>query len=405
MAAVLAVVFAQAACSGDSGPASMAADSAGVTIVTNDPDQPVWDRDTAWRLAPAPKIQVGNVPGDPGHQLYGVEHSRRLRDGGILVANTGLGDVRVYDVNGTPMNTYPLPASLSEGPVQPMIVSTLPGDSILVALADGGLAIIRPDGFIGRRVPPVPAQDGGVMKLTPVGIFGDGALLMRGDLPYDTVQPGIRRHPIRLYRYDKSGGRPTPLGDFGAKAEMVGEGVLVWAPEGQFATADSTVWYGDSERFEVREVAPSGRTLRIFRLDLAPAEVTAADTAIFRRGALTQLQGNSTEDSARAVVEEYRYPATFPTFDRVVADALGNVWVRHFGWFDLGADKTWSIFASDGRYLGDLSTPAILEIHQIGPDWLLGRMATARGREAVYVWDIIKPGEAPGAQTSARPGS
>ena len=403
-AALMAAIGAQTACSaGDAEPAWVATDSAGVTIIVSDPAQPVWRREDMWRLAPSPAIQVGNVLGDPGHQLYGVKHARRLPGGAILIANTGLGDVRLFDAGGAPVNTWMLPANLSVGLVQPMIVSPLAGDSILVALADGGLAVLRPDGFVARRVAPIPAQEGGVMKLRPVGLFGNGTLLMRGDLPYDTAQPGIRRHPIRLYRYDEHGGRPVPIGDFDAKAEMVGPGVLVFAPEGQVAPSDSTLWYGEAERFEVREVSQSGKTLRIFRLDLEPTEVSPADTMTFRYGALNQLQANSNADSARTVVDQYRYPATFPAFDRVVADELGNVWVRHFGWFDLGADKRWTIFAPDGRYLGDMLTPARLEIHQIGPDWLLGHMASAPGREAVYLWNLIKPGQATSPGSGAGP--
>src|SRR5688572_22535446 len=113
LAAVLAALCAQGACAGEGGPASVVTDSAGITVVVNDPAQPVWGRDDGWRLAATPAVQVGNVPGDPGHQLYGVKHSRRMRDGGILVANTGLGDVRIFDGSGTPLRTYPLPANLS----------------------------------------------------------------------------------------------------------------------------------------------------------------------------------------------------------------------------------------------------------------------------------------------------
>ena len=395
-AAAFTCLVALNACSPrERGPAMSVTDSAGVPIIVNDPDRPVWRREDAWRLAPQPAVQVGNISGDPGHTLYGVEHSARLPDGGILVANTGLGELRIYDAQGTYVRTVTLPESLSsDGPVQPMYVVPLPGDSVLVALADGSLAVMSPIGLLARRVPPPPARDG-VMEQVPAGVFGDGTLLMRGALPFDTLQPGLRRHPWRFFRSTGERNGEVTMGDFGLKPEIVGEGVLVFSPDAQWATADSTLWYGDAERFEIREVAPGGRTLRIIRLNQEPPPVTATDTMTFRHGAITQLEGVSTPDSALAVVNEYRYPTTFPTYDRLVVDELGNVWVRQYGWFDLGGDKTWTVFASDGQYLGELSTPSLLEIHHIGADYVLGHMAASRGKEAVYIWPLVKPQPAP----------
>ena len=78
----------------------------------------------------------------------------------------------------------------------------------------------------------------------------------------------------------------------------------------------------------------------------------------------------------------------------MIVDDLGNVWVRNYQWFDLGSGKSWTVFDPDGRYLGNISTPSILEIHQIGPDFVLGRMSDGRGHEAVYIYDLLKPGAA-----------
>jgi hypothetical protein len=300
-----------------------------------------------------------------------------------VVANTGFGDVRLYDAQGGHVATLTLPP----GAAQPMYVVPLPGDSVLTALADGTISVLPFGGGPGRTARPPSAE--GAAPPRPVGVFRNGAVLIRADLPFDTVQPGLRRHPARFLAY--TGTEPATLGDFGMKPEIVGEGVLVFAPEAQVAAADSTLWYGDAERFEVREVAPGGRTLRIVRLDLTPGPVTGADTLAFRHGAVEQLERTVGEDSALAVVDSYRYPATFPAYDQIVVDTPGNVWVRWYQWFDLGADTKWSILDPDGRYLGDVSTPPLLEVHQIGEDFVLGRMATSRGVEAVYIYELIKP--------------
>jgi hypothetical protein len=80
-------------------------DSAGVTIVDSDGNQPAWTAETAWRLAFPPRIQVGNQPYDPSQRIFGAEHTRRMPDGGIVVANRGLGDVRIFDAGGYHLQT------------------------------------------------------------------------------------------------------------------------------------------------------------------------------------------------------------------------------------------------------------------------------------------------------------
>jgi hypothetical protein len=364
-------------------------DSAGVAVVVSDPERPAWPRGQAWRLADEPAIQVGNIPGDPGHQLYGVEHSARLPGGGIVVANGGLGDVRVYDPQGGHVATLALPVEAAGSPTRPTHVAALAGDSLLVVLADGTISVYAPDGVLARTARAAPPE--GTRALHPVGVFGNGWVLMSGALPFDTVSPGFRRHPERFAAFDHAGTRVGEWVDFAMKVELVGEGVLVFAPDAHIAPADSTVWYGDAERFEVREVALGGRTLRLARLDRPPDRVTGPDTLAFRHGATQQLESSVGADSARAVVSSYRYGETFPAYDRIVVDALGNVWVRWYGWFELGAEKKWSVFSGDGRYQGDVFTPPLLEIHEIGADFVLGRMATSRGVEAVYVYELIKP--------------
>ena len=82
---------------------------------------------------------------------------------------------------------------------------------------------------------------------------------------------------------------------------------------------------------------------------------------------------------------------TFPVLDRIIVDDVGNLWARNYQWFDIGSGKSWTVLDPQGRYLGEVTTPSILEIHQIGEDFVLGRMADRRGREAVYIFALEKP--------------
>ena len=100
---LIATVMLLAACSrGATGGAEATAiqDSSGIRIATSEATRPAWSRPERWMLAGNPRLQVGNVLGDPTQQLYQVQHARRLHNGGIVVASSGLAEVRIFDAAG-----------------------------------------------------------------------------------------------------------------------------------------------------------------------------------------------------------------------------------------------------------------------------------------------------------------
>ena len=84
---------------------------------------------------------------------------------------------------------------------------------------------------------------------------------------------------------------------------------------------------------------------------------------------------------------------TFPAFDLIMADALGNLWVQEYHL--PGEDRTnplWTVFDPEGRVLGFVETPAGLRIFEIGADYILGRATDDLGVEYVQVWSLSRSG-------------
>jgi hypothetical protein len=366
-------------------------DSAGVTIVDNDDAQPAWSIEARWRLAGRPRIQVGNQPSNPDQTLYRAEHTRRLPDGGIAVANRGLGDVKIFDAGGYHLTTIGFVRDPTVDAPRPQRVYPIPGDSLLVYLTGGGLSIwdpmyrLRREGQVMR---PDAAFEG---ELEPAGLFDDGTMLLVGRIPPDPALTGYQRSIMRPMRFGADGRMLESFGDFPDETEIMGEGVYVFGPTGHVAAADSTIWYTSSEAFELREIARDGRTLRIVRLDRPPPSVTSADLSAFRVAAVRQMADEVGEEAAEAIVDGYEYAEAYPTFNQVVVDELGNIWALAYRWFDMGSDYEWTVFGSDGRYLGQVAMPYPLTVHQIGADYVLGHMSNGRGGEAVYIYGLEKP--------------
>lgn len=103
--------------------------------------------------------------------------------------------------------------------------------------------------------------------------------------------------------------------------------------------------------------------------------------------------GTDLEERMDTTLRQSVFADTFPAYDRILVDDVGNLWVRNYQWFDMGSGYAWSVFDPVGRFLGEVRIPSLLEIYQIGPDFVLGRMATITGREAVYEYGLLKPGE------------
>jgi hypothetical protein len=389
--ATLALLILTACAAEEPGAGTTTTDSAGVAIASNDSRRPMWAPADRWRLAINPSIQVGNIPGNPEHQLYQVAHSRRLADGGIVVANSGFADVRIFDRMGYHVRTL----SLAADSAPPERVYVPASDEVLAYERDGTLALFRGDE--PRPTRSKLEQPGDALEdIEPIGEFGDGTLLFHARHPWDETATGVGRRRGRLLHYAPDGTLLGAVGDFDDNAVLFADhGAYIFAPSSAAAAGDSTIWYGDGEHYELRELRRDGSLLRIVRLDRVGAPVLQADKTAYMSAVTRQVQGTPREATMPATLDSSVYADTFPVFDRIVVDDLGNVWVRNYQWFDLGSGKGWSVFDPQGRFLGEVTTPSILEVHQIGADFVLGRMADLSGREAVYIFRLEKPGTAP----------
>jgi hypothetical protein len=376
-----------------SGEAMVVTDSAGVTIVTNDPQQPVWRGTSAWYLSGRPEVQIGNQPYDPDQRIYGGEHTRRRSDGSVVVANRGMGDVRVFEAGGEHLGTMRIQYDPTQSDGRPRRVYPLAGDTLFVFESGGTVSLWGPDFAFLRRFPLQRPDAPFLGELEGGGSFSDGSILFIGRLPADTTLTGVQRSTMRLMRFGSDGQLLGSFGDFADATEIIGEGVYAFGPEGIATAADSTVWYSSTDTYEIREIGRDGRLLRVFRIDQAPPPVTGADLSAFRVAAVRQMvrADGITDEQAEAIIDTYVFAEAFPTFSRLVVDELGNIWAQTYRWFDLGGDRQWRVFGPDGRYLGDVATPYALTLHEIGADYVLGHMSDGRGGEAVYLYGLHKP--------------
>jgi len=375
----------------------MVRDSAGITIVENDHTRPRWT--TPWVLSEEPVLRIGSVEEDTTQLLYRVTDTRRLRDGRVLVVNAGSAEVRIYSAEGQLLQTL---GRRGEGPGEfrsPWNAYPLQGDSILIIDLYREVAIFDSDGIFAREFDlNLPEGLLGGESAEPVDQFGDGSLLFRGHSVYDPSRQGVGRNVVPMLRIPLDGTLAGSLGDFLDQTNHYGQphrdyAFGAWAKE---AAADSTMWYGPGDRFELGEVALDGTVLKLVRLNRPARPITEADRDRYREDYSKQMDvwnPGRGEEYWRRMADDALFPDSFPVHHQLETDPLGNVWVQDYRSMlsVTPVDRVWSVFDAKGAYLGEVVVPGGLTVHDIGETHLMGKWTDDLGIEYVHVYEIEKP--------------
>jgi hypothetical protein len=150
--------------------------------------------------------------------------------------------------------------------------------------------------------------------------------------------------------------------------EMPDQPYSCWSPF-PFTVSPSAATSGDGffiaprEGSSILEYDTSGEVNRILRIDEPSRVVTQADIDAY------------VDDPGQFGTPAFRRSLGFPdemaAFQLLLVDEAGWLWAKLFG--PRSTDpSSWVIFDLDGRAHGTVELPADLEVHQIGPDFVLG---------------------------------
>lgn len=366
------------------GDGTVVRDSADLVIVENDPVLPGWG-DEGWTLDPDPVVRIGAVDAEGPEQLFGVMHSRFLPGGEIAVANTRTAEVRIFGPDGTHLRSL---GGEGDGPGEfrsPWQVHPLGGDSLLVVDLYRSISVLDPEGRYVRRF--VPGDVVGESQGPPRGQFGDGTLLFMRYQRSDPSEIGIVRTQVELVRIGLDGEEVTSYGLFDEQTVGRGGGRYIFGPRAEMAPGESDLYYAPGDRLEVRRIAPDGRITRLIRLELDPRPVTPADRDAWLDMIIESNPGTP-EERFREMLGELESPPYFPRHGEILVDDREHLWVDDYAVPGERAPSRWSVFDPEGRYLGQVTTPAGFIVHEIAGDRVLGRWQDEFGVEHIHVYRI-----------------
>lgn len=367
-------------------------DSAGIEIVEN--IAPAWTEGEGWRLSDEPVLTIGVLEGREEYRLFNVLAALQLGGGEIVVANGGTNELRFYDSTGTFLRAVGREGG-GPGEFRRMMgIWSMGPDSLAVFdYGNARVTVLGARGEFGRtfRFDQVPNR---ALPL-PVGPFADGSFLGRSHMlgTERDMPEGIHRGSVLFVRWSPVGElidtlvrRPDAERYHGTVA---GQPMMASPPfsRGFRVVASADGWfYGATDEFEIELYSPDGRLRRLIRRKFANRPVTAELAEERRSWALERY------NRMPAVFRDWRanlpVPKTMPAHDDFISDDEGNLWVAEYRLAD--EQPSWAVFDADGRFLGNVDTPAQGRVTHVGSDFVLGIWEDEMGVEQVRMYRLVK---------------
>ena len=361
-------------------------DSAGIRIVRS--AAAASDAPLPWSVSERPSLEIGG--GEGAQALFQVAGAARLAGGGVVVANAGSHELRMYDADGKHLRSI---GREGGGPGEFRNLAwagVLPGDTI--AAWDAGLArlsFFTPDGRFVRAV--TPSRPLGLFPQA-IGLLPDRSLVTTaGMTPKAMGASGVWRDSTALLVIAPDGSRADTLGRFPRSEQYVKVGgsvgffahTLPFAREIRVALAGGRVLLSTAEAYEIAEHAPGGEVRRIVRIDRAPVEVTPEDVEEYRENLVTLGAPPAMREAQRALLDEMPFPRTMPALTDLKTDPLGYAWIEEPRQAGDPGGRTWRVLGPDGRARGTVRLPRDLAVREIGRDYVLGTALGEDGTERV----------------------
>ena len=372
------------------GPNTRIQGSAGVLTVEN-PRPPEGSR-LGWRVGPEVAVSIGQREGDDPYLLFGATDATRLSDGRIVVVNASTLELRVFDEAGIHLETW---GGRGEGPNEfpgPIRkIARLPGDSVMVWDSRSPVVtVVDPTGEIGRRFPLQKQSESRGDELRPVAVLRDGSILASPTPGFAAFDAGSVPVEIR----DAEGRLRSSLGMHpGMERHIDGETLTIYTlifgrqlirePWGNLSIVTPNT------RYEIRAFAQDGSLARIVRRNHVMRAPTDAHVAQYIEDRVSRTLDPQERARHRERFGLVPISDHLPAFASVMADALDHLWVEEY--YPPGEELSgviWCVFDPDGEVLGFVQTPLGLLIHEIGEDYILGRVRDDLDVEYVQLWPL-----------------
>jgi hypothetical protein len=360
-----------------------------------------------WSVSPEPVVEIG-IEGDPRYEFYWVVGVATLSGGGVVVADGGSQELRVFGASGEFLRTF---GGKGDGPGEFRNLSgiNVRDDSIIVMEGMFGPARVHvfdtEEGFQwGASLRP----DGAASGVTAMAILSTNALVVTsgagpraatpppdGVVKRDTLTLGILQiHPSQVVSW---------IGDFPNRSwfsyamppgAFLDRGIAVHSlgPSLVLGASDDAVWIGDSGTGMISIFDASGSLVTEipFPVPARPFdEATLRDARTAELAAVPDLDPVGRRAGIEALYSSRMRPPTAPLFTRFTAGPAGEMWIEQFSEVPK-AEHGVVVLDRTGREIGRATIPAGLTLHTVDHNRVIGVRADADGVERIVVHRLVR---------------
>lgn len=369
-----------------------ATDSQGVVVLESTGS--VWQGGSAWVVSDSPRIRIGVSNGNVAYEFARVTDVTVLSDGHIVVADAGNGQLRFFDSGGAYLSAI---GALGVGPGEFKSIRSFSVRGDVLIAFDDRLQRVSRFRLDGQLIDSTPLQDearrggGGLADVRAVG----NQLFAIEATQFTAGSPGqVTRDTIHVLEVDALGtGRRyvaalpgVPIQHLSLRGRPVSRPIPL-APTPTWDASAEGFYIALGEHLEVIAYGgPDGRERRIQRR--APLIATESTDISRWRSILLEGLPRGQRSSAGDLLEALSFPEFLPAYSAVRAGPEGEVWAGQFVSPGVDPPSQWDVYAADGRYLGQVTTPRGLQVFEVGRDYVAGSWSDTLGVEFVHVHDL-----------------
>jgi hypothetical protein len=341
----------------------------------------------AWTAAAAPLLHVG-TGNAPGHELDRVYGGVLLPDGGVVIGNSGTGELRFFDRSGALTRTA---GRKGRGPGEFQAVSWLRpyrGDSLLAFdLSLQRFSVWTPAGAFARSF-QLPADR---PASRAVGVFSDGSVLVALEQqPDPRGTEGIARAEFDLVRVDALGAHRDTVGRFAGPEWLLYRRSSSYAATqppfgrtGHAAVSGESVLYAPSDSGAVHVYGRGGQRTRTIRVPVASRKPGRRELA----AALDAIRDPAERQAVRRYTRDLA-GASAPAIEDLRVDRRGNVWIRTRS--AAPGMSRWMVVALTGEQIGSIDLPSGAMPLDLTDDAMLLRETDGDGVQRVSLRGITR---------------
>jgi hypothetical protein len=286
-------------------------------------------------------------------------------DGSIAVADAGVPCVYVFDARGKLQSEFGRSGSGPGEFREPRLVAVWADSLAVYDPPQRRLMLFTRAGTFARQT-PIPAR--GPVQILGF-LHGGDPVIKQTAFPDSTTSGGLVDAQALLIRVRGDElDTVTTLRD----GRWATNGFRFFAWGGVAAITDSTIWTGEGNAPQLKEIAWDGRELRSFRWAGGARPVSEQD-----RTAMAAISGERQAPPGFIDAPE-RFADSVPLFGRLLTDPLGGVWVLGYEAPFTPPEGAWRIDDRTGT-IAAIRLPPRFRPTQVGVDFLLGVLTDEDG--------------------------